>query len=1604
MGAKEIKMQTISKSLDGNDNKQIEGATVQEFSSMSASAVVNEGNNWGTIIVQGNVQAIGTQNIIERAPPKNALPSIWGLPAENLQFFNRKLATEISEKMANRQGKSSNQLILVAMSGLGGVGKTELAKYYVYHNQKNYTARLWFNANTCERLEAEYRSLAQELNFYIDEKTSNEDIKKKLHTFLADHPGWLIVVDNADDMEKIQPLLPSQGGDILITSRQRDWPGEIIKIGVLEAVEAIAFYKKLSSREDNEESIKALVEELGYLPLAIAQAAAYVKRSPHVNAKEYLKLFNQHKAEILRTNKLLTATEEEKVRLTIATTWNLSLKAIEQKYKLNDEARVYARTLLTACAYLDAWNIPYPLLQQYLEAVYPDKPSKIILNEAIDKLNEYSLIEVDREFVQVHKLVQKVVKEEMLERKDSSVLSQLSNILIDDSQQKNLAMTDIYRRQKLVPHLLAISTVIDDYLGKELEAKDLLERLKARLLGNVGLIYFLVGNARAAKEPLERALAIKERHYGPEHVEVAKTLVSLANALGALGDTRQRKALLEKALAIEEKHYGPEHVEVAKTLVSLANALGALGDTRQAKAMLEKALAIEEKHYGPEHVEVANTLVNLATALGDLGNTRQAKAMLEKALAIQEKHYGPEYVDVAITLVNLATALGALGDTRQPKVLLERALAIQEKHYGPEHVDVANTLVNLATALDALGDTRQPKVLLERALAIQQKHYGPEHVDVANTLVNLATALDALGDTRQAKAMLEKALAIQQKHYGSEHVDVAKTLGNLASAVGALGDNRQAKAMLERALAIEEKHYGPEHVGVAKTLVNLAIALGALGDNRQAKAMLERALAIEEKHYGSGHVKVARTLGNLANALGDLGDTRQAKALLERALAIEEKHYGKAHPETALTLYNLGIAHASEDNLTKAKTIVERALAMVVNYPGYGENHPRAQHIKKGLAFINQELKLSSQSQSQPPSLTLDDVIKKYNLPNSEQISLEKGLRSAVANQSIEEVKVLLKYVKKINAQDTSSNSQKTALHWAIIKNNLDCVKLLLDKGANWQIKEAQGLNSVRLAKQKGHEQMVAFFRNYLVVKYKLTNDSQTSLEKGLRDTVIKEEKEDFILDDISLFIELVENINAKDTHPEVGKTALHHAVIKNKVNCVKRLLEAGANPEIADAKGNTAIDYARESSHEEIQSMATHNEEDSSPLTCYDGDGQSSMCTEQRQQNSHDEISSNVHEKTKIGRKLLSMEDAELSDALDTPHQFLPLDEEATAKLLSTSSALSKYESPFWLLSLKSVYDMIPVLWPANGHVFKPRHVHKTRLPLSSFNELAPNKKSIAYGNPSCFKELETKLNNAIPITYDLVPDTHPSIHSVTGAPIFRYFAYEGKDERGHIDFYQHPLLCVSSDRTRHNVFSATGIFAEVVKQIIPEHVLETCEAVPPTAWEEIMLIASRSGIEGAKYGVMRGISRVVTTQSIENGYSVDMAQVLGKIFFYVCFYFYQVSQQLAGSNRGVDGMVLLRAAIITGQMAVMELMVTGLVGFCRQSSDYLAKQGSTRGSAFVTRAGQTVTAGLYGYQMYQQGALAMAAGTAAGVAAEQGVVHIVGAAKRVGQFRNGR
>jgi tetratricopeptide (TPR) repeat protein len=136
---------------------------------------------------------------------------------------------------------------------------------------------------------------------------------------------------------------------------------------------------------------------------------------------------------------------------------------------------------------------------------------------------------------------------------------------------------------------------------------------------------------------------------------VATTLTNLGNAYGSLGDTHKSRELLERALAIKERHYGLDHTEVAPILGSLGNAYGSLGDAQKSRELLERALAIEERHYGLDHPVVATTLTNLGIAYYSLGDTHKSRELLERALAIKERHYGldhQKFLSIFLPLLN----------------------------------------------------------------------------------------------------------------------------------------------------------------------------------------------------------------------------------------------------------------------------------------------------------------------------------------------------------------------------------------------------------------------------------------------------------------------------------------------------------------------------------------------------------------------------------------------------------------------------------------------------------------------------------------------------------------------------------------------------------------------------------------------------------------------------------------------------------------------------------------------------------------------------------------------------------------------------------------
>jgi len=784
----------------------------------------------------------------------------WHLPPRNDHYFTGRVVElkKLNETFAAK--KEAKAMILSAVSGLGGVGKTQLAIYHIHHPEHPYALRIWFQAETDTTLNKEYLEFAQHYQLPLTEKASRDEIIQAVKQYLAKQRGWLAVYDNAGNYHEIKDFLLDElnNGHCIITTRRTEWhdKGHMLTVDVFSEEEAIAYIKKLLQRDDSPYSkseakaLTELVREIRYLPLALAQAGAYIKRR-NKTIENYLTLYRTQIAAMLADKTL--PVDSSNVQ-SIATTWNISLKTIQEEEaaetKETGEPKL-SLLVLQAISYLHCDHIPYDLLARWLHTAHLVKDQSAIerlLDKALGYLSAYSMIQshVEQRTLSVHRLVQEVVRFQLQQIKSASplvtsleskgdakatasteqphhsfLLASLTDSSLEEFSLETQILVDEKRRKALLQHLQALVKHHDSSSSTSTSPSVNL----GMLLVSIGNVFSeLVGDAGQAKLCYERALKIDEQHYGKDHLQVAITLNNLAATYVALGDAQTAKILLEPALKIHEQRYGKDHWHVASMLENLANAYGTLGDAQTPKMLLERALKIQEQYYGENHWRVANTSNNLAIAYGALGDIKTQKMLFERTLKIREQHYGKDHWQVAILLANLGVAHRGLGDNHQSKILQDKALSIFRKHYGNDHPQVAQLLMNLGATHMDLGNMQQAKTLLEQALPLFKKYYGNDHSQVALVLTNLGATSIVLDDMQQAKILLEQALPLLEKHYKKDHPHVALALMNLSSTYKNLGDEKQAFSLAQQAHSMFLKVYADPlhpHTQKAQLLVEM---------------------------------------------------------------------------------------------------------------------------------------------------------------------------------------------------------------------------------------------------------------------------------------------------------------------------------------------------------------------------------------------------------------------------------------------------------------------------------------------------------------------------------------------------------------------------------------------------------------------------------------------------------------------------------------------------------------------------------------------------------------------------------------------------------------
>ena len=527
-----------------------------------------------------------------------ALPPIWNVPHNRNPNFTGREDHLASLKMGLSSGKLA--ALTQAIHGLGGVGKTQLALEYAYRNVADYDIVWWVRSEEPATLAADYASLAKALNMPEKEAADQELIIKAVKQWLEQNPKWLLVFDNAKDRADVKKYIPhGQMGHVLITSRNANWRGTatLLDVKVLERKESVDFLLKRTGYTDME-AAGALADALGNLPLALEQAGAYMEAKGRT-LSDYLNMFTVHKNKLL--NRAAPSTDYPD---TVATTWDIAFNEVKQLSSSGAD-------LLNLCAFLAPDDIPVELLNSGVEylpgslAAVAGDP--LAFDDAVDPLRRYSLVEITAESISVHRLVQAVTRN----RLDGDELKKLAEAAVRIVNKAFPSGSDDVRTwpvcSRLLPHALAAA--------EHAEALDVAPDSTGRLLNQTGV--YLKGHAQfaEAKGMHERALAIYEAEYGPDHPDVATNLNNLGLVLKALGDMEGAKKMFERALVIGEAAYGPDHPQVAIYVNNLGGVLQDIEDMEGAKKMFERALAIDAYTYGPDHPKQAIVVNNLGFVL-----------------------------------------------------------------------------------------------------------------------------------------------------------------------------------------------------------------------------------------------------------------------------------------------------------------------------------------------------------------------------------------------------------------------------------------------------------------------------------------------------------------------------------------------------------------------------------------------------------------------------------------------------------------------------------------------------------------------------------------------------------------------------------------------------------------------------------------------------------------------------------------------------------------------------------------------------------------------------------------------------------------------------
>ncbi|KAK3357871.1 hypothetical protein B0T25DRAFT_517237 [Lasiosphaeria hispida] len=743
----------------------------------------------------------------ERAEPQ-PFPTI-PFPRDH-DFVNR---GDILGQLCQRCSEPAGRVALV---GLGGIG-------YVWFWEMPET-KLTAAAGTQARVKEGFRTIADAVKL-PGRNQSNADIPQLVYGWLSNERNgrWVIIIDSADDRDVFyavsdgregKPLasyLPqSRNGSILITTRDKNLAfrltgshKNIIEVGPMVPDDALLLLEKKLGPVSNVDTARDLVHALGFVPLAISQAAAYIQaRLPMSSVEKYLAEFrkSERKRAQLLGHDAGDLRRDGGASNAILTTWQISFDHIRSQ-------RPSAADLLSLMSFFDRQGIAPSLL-------------KSVDAECVPQVTRFDALE------------------------DSGPESGVSGDEADDGIEDDVAML---RDFCLVAtnkdgSALEMHRLVQLSMRNWLEADGLQDKFKQQFVERMAAAFPTgdYGNWATCRQLFAHVEAAVYQRPAEDSAEEWATLMHNGGWYAwSQGWYEVAERMVGKARKTREKRLGSEDEASLQSISLFALVIKARGRWKEAESLEVQVMETFKRLLGEEHPSTLTSMDNLASTYRNQGRWKEAEKLEVRVMETSKMKLGADHPSTLTSMDNLASTYRNQGRWKEAEKLEVRVMETSKMKLGADHPSTLTSMDNLASTYRNQGRWKEAEKLFVQVMETRKTKLGADHPDTLTSMANLASTFWNQGRWEEAEKLFVQVMETRKTKLGADHPDTLTSMANLASTFWNQGRWEEAEKLFVQVMETRKTKLGADHPDTLTSMANLAFTWKSQGRYQEALALME---------------------------------------------------------------------------------------------------------------------------------------------------------------------------------------------------------------------------------------------------------------------------------------------------------------------------------------------------------------------------------------------------------------------------------------------------------------------------------------------------------------------------------------------------------------------------------------------------------------------------------------------------------------------------------------------------------------------------------------------------------------------------------------------